>query len=150
MVKALTCGYIRPMLNQEPPTNTPNRLILLVDDSSLARRHMVRALSIFHCDILEAANGREALDKISRRRPSLVLLDLNMPLMDGEQFLAELKSNPEHATIPVVVLSANEDQDTVNRLLQNGANDYMSKTSDTWQVVQKVRHYVPLPQMISV
>jgi CheY-like chemotaxis protein len=83
------------------------RSILLVEDDELIRRAMQMVLEWegFHIDC--AANGQEALDYLrAGNRPSLIVLDLMMPVLDGEQFRAEQSRDPELASIPVIVVSA--------------------------------------------
>ncbi len=82
---------------------------MVVEDDHLIREAIVEALDEEGFDVIEAANGREALDKLHARRASLVLLDLMMPVMDGWQFREEQLHDPELSTIPVVVLSAAQD-----------------------------------------
>lgn len=111
----------------------PSRL-MIVDDSPVMRAFVKRtvALSGFETsEILEASNGREALDKLracSAAPPvDLILTDINMPVMDGEQLLGELKADPSLHSIPVVVVSTDSTENRVGALLRLGANDYVRK-----------------------
>ncbi|HSJ86793.1 MAG TPA: pyridoxal-phosphate dependent enzyme, partial [Anaerolineales bacterium] len=90
---------------------TPNRFprVLVVDDTSEARRLIRRILqSQGDFDILEATNGREAIELANRERPDLIILDLMMPEVDGFAALDELRSKPDTANIPVIVATAKE------------------------------------------
>ena len=87
----------------------PSRKIMVVEDDHLIREAIAEALDEEGFDVIEAANGREALDKLHSQHASLVLLDLMMPVMDGWQFRIEQLSDPELAGIPVVVMSASDD-----------------------------------------
>jgi threonine synthase len=90
---------------------TPNRFprVLVVDDTPEARRLIRRILqSQGDFDILEATNGREAIELANRERPDLIILDLMMPEVDGFAALDELRSKPETANIPVIVATAKE------------------------------------------
>ncbi len=82
---------------------------MVVEDDHLIREAIVEALDEEGFEVIEAANGREALDKLHARRASLVLLDLMMPVMDGWQFREAQLHDPELSGIPVVVLSAVKD-----------------------------------------
>jgi len=84
--------------------------ILVVEDDHLIREAIAEALDEEGFEVLEAANGREALDKLHAERASLVLLDLMMPIMDGWSFREAQLHDPEISNIPVVVLSALKDQ----------------------------------------
>ena len=90
---------------------TPNRFsrVLVVDDTSEARRLIRRILqSQGDFEILEATNGREAIDIANREHPDLIILDLMMPEVDGFAALDELRSKPDTANIPVIVATAKE------------------------------------------
>jgi two-component system, chemotaxis family, chemotaxis protein CheY len=81
---------------------------LLVDDSSIVRKVMLKTLRLSGVEIgevFEAENGREALDVLAKQKVNLIFLDVNMPVMNGVEFLAELRSNPEWRDMPVVVVS---------------------------------------------
>ena len=82
---------------------------MVVEDDHLIREAIAEALGEEGFDVIEAANGREALDKLHAEHASLVLLDLMMPVMDGWQFREAQLHDPEISTIPVVVLSAVQD-----------------------------------------
>ena len=85
--------------------------ILLVDDDAGALSALADILSIEGYAVQTVSNGREALDLLSDSRPpSLIILDLFMPVMDGWQFLAEMKSDSKFAKTPVVVVSALDTQ----------------------------------------
>jgi two-component system chemotaxis response regulator CheY len=79
--------------------------ILIVDDSSSVRTIARTALREQGYEVVEAGNGREALDKLSAERVHLVVSDVNMPVMDGITFLKELKSHPTSKFVPVIMLT---------------------------------------------
>jgi CheY-like chemotaxis protein len=84
-----------------------DRRVLVVDDDADLRRRLRGLLEKDGWVVDEAADGREALDRLSAR-PSLVLLDLLMPVMDGFEFLAEFRKHDEYRAVPVVVLTAKD------------------------------------------
>jgi two-component system chemotaxis response regulator CheY len=104
--------------------------ILIVDDS-LTIREVVRkvvgqaGLDINQC--FEACDGREALDKLSRDRFDLVIADLNMPRMDGLQMIRGVRECPATRGLPIVVLSAEGNDDTIREAMEAGANGYVLK-----------------------
>ncbi len=101
---------------------------LIVDDSSTIRTMLRRAVDEFPpADIVEAVNGLEALDAIARQRFDLVILDINMPVMDGLEALEAIRSSPEYKTLPVVVLTSEKGDAVVRRLVELGITDYLSK-----------------------
>ena len=83
-----------------------DRPILIVDDEPHIRRVAELTMQPLGRRVLTATDGRQALDIARREKPCVILLDHIMPIMDGKEALAELKSNPETQDIPVVILSA--------------------------------------------
>ncbi|MBX5494428.1 MAG: response regulator [Bryobacteraceae bacterium] len=103
---------------------------LIVDDSPAMRRFIRRTLELTGLDmdrLLEAANGKEALEILRRERVDLVLTDINMPSMNGEEFVAEVEADANLRSIPVVVVSTDSTQQAVRRMIQLGARGYVAK-----------------------
>jgi CheY-like chemotaxis protein len=93
--------------------------VLIVEDDPSSRRTLRQMLKKQGCEVAEAENGHEALERVARSRPSVILLDLMMPHMDGFEFVADLRSREEWRTIPVVVVTA-KDITEEDRLRLNG------------------------------
>ncbi len=102
-------------------------MILLVEDEDTLRRVMRDLLEQEGFAVCEARDGAEALEQVDRFDPDLVLLDLNLPDVDGYTVLAQLRSRPSTASLPVVVLSARGDEDNEVRVLRLGATDFLTK-----------------------
>ena len=102
---------------------------LVVDDSTVNRRLLVRRLESLGLDVLEAENGREALDRLADLESAVdvVLLDVLMPELDGYQTLAAMKGDDRLRHIPVLIVSGVEEQDSVVRCIELGATDYLTK-----------------------
>lgn len=101
--------------------------VLVVDDERMNRLLLRRALQADGHAVLEAANGREALEKLRAERPDLVLLDLVMPELDGYATLREIKADPNLAHVPVIIISGVDEIDSIVRCIQMGATDYLPK-----------------------
>jgi len=101
--------------------------VLVVEDDANTRDLSTRLLTRDGWQVRTAANGREALDRIAEHSPNLILLDLMMPVMDGFQMLEEMRSNPEWADIPVVVMTAKDLSDADRKRLNGGILDLMQK-----------------------
>ena len=86
-----------------------------------------RLLEREHFEVLQAQNGDEAVALVTRERPDLVLLDLNMPVMDGYEAIHHLRHNPALTGLPIIVLTAEDGQTVERRVLTMGADDYMIK-----------------------
>ena len=84
----------------------PEHEVLVVDDDVDQRARLRKALERDGWSVTEAENGQDGLDKLTGVRPGLVLLDLTMPVMDGFAFLEAMRARPEHAAVPVIVLTA--------------------------------------------
>ena len=82
--------------------------VLVVDDDDSIREFVSMALGLEGCDVRTARHGRDALDVASAWRPDLIILDLNMPIMDGWTFRTEQRRSPALASIPVIVTSAGQ------------------------------------------
>jgi class 3 adenylate cyclase len=98
-----------------------------VDDNRVNRLLLGRALEQLGHTVTFAENGREALAALARRRADLVLLDIEMPEMDGYQVLQALSADPRLRDIPVVMMSSVEEVDSVARCIEMGAEDYLFK-----------------------
>ncbi|MGH7590434.1 MAG: response regulator, partial [Gemmatimonadales bacterium] len=101
--------------------------ILLVDDEDHLRRLLKDLLEREGYEVVEARDGAEALEQIDRHGPDVMLLDLNLPGMDGYSVLAHVRSRPATEALPIVVLTAKGDEDNEVRVLQAGADDFLTK-----------------------
>jgi phosphoserine phosphatase RsbU/P len=104
--------------------------ILIVDDEPYNLDTLEQELDDLGYNAIPASNGKEALEKITRHSPDMVLLDIMMPVMDGFEVLRRLKTQPEWRDIPVVIVSALSDMDSVVRGIKLGADDYLPKPFD--------------------
>ncbi|MCK5363576.1 MAG: response regulator [Gammaproteobacteria bacterium] len=104
--------------------------VLVVDDNRLNRLKLARGLENQGYAVNTAENGREALEMLRSTSFELLLLDIMMPEVDGFQVLQEMKSDPELRDIPVIVISALEEMDSVVKCIEMGAEDHMPKPFD--------------------
>lgn len=118
-------------------------LILVVDDHAVTREPLARLLKHEGFDSAGAANGAEALAAIQSRRPDLVLLDLNMPKMDGVAFLEAVRREPRWHDLPVIVVTGGLNVGQVRRARELGALDVISKMRfQLEELLAKVRSHV--------
>ena len=101
--------------------------VLLVDDEDVLRKVMKDLLTRDGYQVVEAATGLEALDQVDRHAPDIIVLDLNLPGLDGYSVLKELRTRPATSRIPVIVLTAKGDEDNEVRVFELGADDFLSK-----------------------
>ena len=101
--------------------------ILIVDDEPFNRDYLEQELEDLDYQTFPAGNGQEALDKLQTLSPDLVLLDIMMPVLDGFAVLARMKADPKLRDIPVIIISAMNDLQSVVKGIQQGAEDYLPK-----------------------
>ncbi len=89
--------------------------VLIVEDDDDVRPMLEKMLALEGYQTMVAANGQEALEQLAVRRPSLILLDIEMPVMDGYEFRAIQLQDPRLAEVPVICLSAGERTDVIER-----------------------------------
>ena len=109
------------------PHGLPAVKVLLVDDEDSLRKVMRDLLERDGYDVAEARDGVQALDQIDRVGPDIIVLDLNLPGLDGYGVLSHLRSRPATASIPVIVLTAKGDEDNEVRVFELGADDFLTK-----------------------
>ena len=103
---------------------------LVVDDSSVIRKIARRILEEMNFQIIEAEDGEQALEACKRAMPTAVLLDWNMPVMDGYEFMCHLRRLPGGDVPKVVFCTTENGMDHISRALHGGANEYIMKPFD--------------------
>lgn len=121
----------------QAPESKPK--VLLIDDSTFVHKLLAARLKNEHIELVSALTPREGLEKARSEHPSAILLDLEMPEIDGFGMLRELKSNAQTATIPVVVLSGSSESEAKVTAFDLGATDYVTKSFDNPGDVAELR-----------
>jgi two-component system, OmpR family, alkaline phosphatase synthesis response regulator PhoP len=103
------------------------KTVLVVDDEKFVRELIKIKLGRCGLTVIEAENGFEAIEIARTRRPDLILMDVMMPKMNGFEACEKLKSIPETARIPIIILTARGEQDNQVKGITLGAADYISK-----------------------
>jgi two-component system OmpR family response regulator len=113
--------------------------ILIVDDDPHIREVLRFAVTQAGYACCEAANGRLALEAVTRERPDLMVLDLGMPELDGSEVCRRLRADPEHRRLPIVFLSARDDE--IDRVLglELGGDDYLGKPFSPRELIARIR-----------
>jgi two-component system, cell cycle response regulator len=117
----------------------PDRRLLIVEDSATMRRVMRRFLDSTGYVIFEAGDGEEALRLAARERPDVILLDVQIPLLDGFGVLASLQTDAALSEIPVVLVTARSEAEDVADGLQRGAHDYLRKPFQQPELIARVQ-----------
>lgn len=118
--------------------------ILTVDDSKSIRMIVTKALKPFDVDVLEASNGVEGVAVAMRERPDLILLDLTMPIMDGSECLAKLKSHADLKNTPVIMLTSESGRDNVAKIAKMGVRDYLVKPFKEDMLIERAGRIIEL------
>jgi PAS domain S-box-containing protein len=128
-VIAKGAGWRQELLRQLRRLRRPGqgKCVLIADDNPAGRELVREGLTGYARSIIEAADGREAIEKIRHTRPDLVLLDIQMPEMDGYAVLREIRNDPALRGLRVVALTAFAMQGDRERALQAGFDDYLTK-----------------------
>ena len=117
--------------------------ILIVEDEEFLVRALKDNLESEGYSVDTAVDGGEALERIKKSKPNIILLDLLMPKKDGFYVLAEVKKNPEWKLIPIIVLSNLGGDENIKKALEMGADDYFVKSQHPIEeVVEKVKGYL--------
>ncbi len=124
----------------ETTKDRPKKTIVVVDDDQDIRMILRANLEEEGYDVMEAPGGREALEIIRNNSPDLVVLDIMMPEVDGYDVLQELRSAPEYAELPVVLLTARRQESDVWEGWSAGADYYITKPFKMNELIQFIRY----------
>lgn len=119
--------------------------ILIVDDEPTVRETLLAMLEGQGYAIAEAVNGPEAIQKAGELRPDLILLDVMMPGMDGYEVCRRIRSTPDLAEVPIVILTALDDRASLLRGIESGADDILTKPVDRQELRARAHHHAPEP-----
>lgn len=114
------------------------KTILIADDSKVFRSLEAALLTQRGYTVLQAGDGAEAVRTAVERHPDLILLDVQMPIMDGVSVLSTLKNNPDTQAIPIIVITTIGREKDREILLRGGADDFLSKPINGQDLIIKV------------
>ena len=134
-------------LEDREPQQAELPLILVVDDNQQNLELIQAYLDDFECETLAAHDGIEALETIAQRPPDLVLLDVMMPKMSGFEVCRRLKSNPETQTIPIIMVTALNEFGDIERGIDSGTDDFVSKPVNRLELLTRVRTMLKLKHL---
>jgi CheY-like chemotaxis protein len=119
------------------------RTIMIVEDYDDTRILLRRVLERLGYSVLEASNGQEAVDIADREHPDLILMDLDLPILDGIAATQRIRKQPEMAKVPIVAVTAYPMSYTHVKAFAKGCNEYMAKPIDTTELERLVTRYLP-------
>ena len=123
-----------------------NYNVLIVEDSPTMRQLIVFALKrIRGLTIVEAGDGVDGLKKLSATKFDMILTDINMPIMDGLKLVSLVRSDPNYAAVPIVIITTEGASEDKERATALGANAYITKPIQTTQILDVTRRLLNLP-----
>ncbi len=122
----------------------PRKKILSVDDSLTMRKIIKTPVEALGYELLEAAEGFSGLEVLSKEfnNVALILLDWNMPGMDGMEFLQTVKKNALYRLIPIIMVTTEAEKENIVKAVQQGVNNYILKPFSTEELTKKVTQCV--------
>jgi len=122
--------------------------VLAVDDSTLIQQMYKMVLMRYRCEIIQALNGQDGLDKLEKHPDvNMMLVDINMPLMNGLEFIQKVKAAEKFKSIPIIIVSTEGKEEDTQRGLALGASGYVKKPfqpSDLHSLISKLFGVAPV------
>ncbi|HKD77634.1 MAG TPA: response regulator, partial [Ktedonobacterales bacterium] len=140
-IAARPSDVLRGARSGQPPAAP---YVLVVDDSPSVRRFVSATLKNVGWDVMTARDGAEALELIAQRMPAAVLLDIEMPRMDGYELMAAIRNQPAYQHLPLIVLTSRAATKHQQRALQLGADAYVVKPYQDDQLLRTIGDLVPV------
>jgi len=117
--------------------------ILVVEDQPDNRRIIRDMLAATDYEVAEAENGEEALAAIAKHRPDLILMDIQLPIMDGYEAARRIKADPALKSIPIIAVTSYALSGDETKAREAGCDDFVPKPYSPRQLMAKIRHYLP-------
>lgn len=127
------------------PQKTP--VVMVVDDNQQNLELLQAYLEDVECETVPAYDGLEALKIIAKRPPDLILLDIMMPRMSGFEVCKRLKNDPKTSDIPIIMVTALNEYGDIERALDCGADDFLSKPINKLELLTRVRTMLKLKHL---
>lgn len=119
---------------------------LIVEDSPMMRQLLVFALArVKNLRVTEADDGVDGLRKLASARYDIIVTDINMPIMDGLKLVKRIRSDANHASTPIIIITTEGSTEDRQRAMALGANAYITKPIQAPQVIQKVKELLKIP-----
>jgi CheY-like chemotaxis protein len=136
-------------MSQQQRRSKPDKLpvILVVDDNAQNLELIQAYLEDVECRTVVACDGLEALDVVARTKPDLVLLDVMMPKMSGFEVCRRLKSDPATSDIPVIMVTALNEFRDIERGIDSGTDDFVSKPVNRLELLTRVKTMLKLKHL---
>lgn len=118
-------------------------LILIADDSDIVLAFTTMCVEIMGYDVIQAVNGKEAIDKTFAQMPDLIIMDWKMPVMDGLEATKILKANPKTRNIPIIMITGtNETAEYMSKAMAAGVNEFLRKPFDKIELEARIKSQI--------
>ncbi len=118
--------------------------VLVVDDNQQNLELLLAYLEDVECKTLAASDGAQALEIVKTSSPDLILLDVMMPKMSGFEVCRRIKNDPKTTDIPVIMVTALNELGDIERAINSGTDDFLSKPINKWELVTRVKTMLKL------
>jgi CheY-like chemotaxis protein len=116
-----------------------NSTVLIADDTEQNVELLQAYLDELGCRVVTALDGQETLDRVAEARPDLILLDIMMPKVSGFEVCRKLKADPATRNIPICMVTALNEEADIERAVEAGTDDFLSKPINKWELLTRVR-----------
>jgi CheY-like chemotaxis protein len=123
----------------KPKKKTDRAKILLVDDKHDVVEIIQHRLNLYGWEVITSANGKEGLQKAANEKPDLIVLDINMPIMNGHDMLDSLRANPALRDIPVIMCTISNRIEDITKASSFNISDYVTKPFNCTELAEKIR-----------
>ena len=127
--------------------NETKPLVLVVDDNEQNLELILAYLEDVDCQTISATSGMEALDKIRSQMPDLELLDVMMPKISGFEVCRRMKNDPQTADIPIIMVTALNELADIEKAINSGTDDFLSKPVNKWELITRVKTMLKLKHL---
>ena len=124
------------------PTQKGQKTVLIVEDNELNMKLFHDLLDVQGYRVLQATNGKEAMEQVRAERPDLILMDIQLPEVSGLDVTRQIKSDPAIADIPVIAVTAFAMKSDEERIRDGGCEDYLAKPISVPVFLEKVKRYL--------
>src|SRR5579862_7362332 len=128
-----------PQPRSSGDTHLPTSCVLVVDDNQPNVELMQAYLETLNCMVHTASDGIEALEKVPKVKPDLILLDIMMPRMSGFEVCRRLKADPKTRDIPIIMVTALNELGDIERGVESGTDDFLTKPLNKLELVTRVK-----------
>ena len=127
--------------------NKSKPVVLVVDDNPQNLELLLAYLEEIDCTTEAAGDGVEAMDAIRKTKPDLILLDVMMPKMSGFEVCRRLKNDPDTTDIPVIMVTALNELGDIEKAIDSGTDDFLSKPVNRWELITRVKTMLRLKDL---